>query len=149
MLKSVLNAHEFPVVTCNTLDVPQGEDLEFWADKMIVRKRNEWSERVSRSVLSDCDPHQALLSKERILEWAAIYFSRGCSWPRGGPNPGLLHWRWILYHLSHQGGPEWMGASLKPGPDLGTQVSSHSKTEGEPMSVRIQHSHHFRCGTIS
>ena len=22
-----------------------------------------------------------------------------------GSNPGLLHWRWILYHLNHQGGP--------------------------------------------
>ena len=32
----------------------------------------------------------------RILEWEAIPFSRGS-------NPGLLHCRKILYHLSHQG----------------------------------------------
>ena len=32
----------------------------------------------------------------RILEWVAIRFSRGS-------NPGLLHCREILYHLSHQG----------------------------------------------
>ena len=25
--------------------------------------------------------------------------------PNQGSNPGLLHWRQILYHLSHQGGP--------------------------------------------
>ena len=26
--------------------------------------------------------------------------------PTQGSNPGLLHCRWILYHLSHQGSPE-------------------------------------------
>ena len=25
--------------------------------------------------------------------------------PNQGSNPGLLHYRWILYHLSHQGSP--------------------------------------------
>ena len=42
----------------------------------------------------------------RILQWAAIPFSRGSSgpgdWTRGS-NPGLLHCRQILYYLSHQG----------------------------------------------
>ena len=36
----------------------------------------------------------------RILEWVAISFSRGSSWPRDrtqGSNPGLLCWRQILY----------------------------------------------------
>jgi len=37
----------------------------------------------------------------RIMEWAAIPFSRGSSQPRS--NPGLLYCRRILYHLSHQG----------------------------------------------
>ena len=27
------------------------------------------------------------------------------NWGRSGKNPGLLHCRWILYHLSHQGSP--------------------------------------------
>ena len=35
----------------------------------------------------------------RILEWVDIPFSRGSS----RKNPSLLHCRWILYHLSHQG----------------------------------------------
>ena len=35
----------------------------------------------------------------RILEWVAIPFSRGSSQTRD--NPGLLHCRQILYHLSH------------------------------------------------
>ena len=33
----------------------------------------------------------------RILEWVAIPFSRGSSWPEGS-NPGLLHCRQILYN---------------------------------------------------
>ena len=31
--------------------------------------------------------------------------------PIQGSNPGLLHCRWILYHLSHQGSPEWLLSS--------------------------------------
>ena len=38
----------------------------------------------------------------RILEWAAISFSRGI-FPTQGSNPGLPHCRQTLYHLSHQG----------------------------------------------
>ena len=37
----------------------------------------------------------------RILEWAAISFSRGSSRPRGR-TPALPHCRQTLYHLSHQ-----------------------------------------------
>ena len=36
--------------------------------------------------------------RARILEWIAILFSKGS-------NPGLLHYRQILYHLSHQESP--------------------------------------------
>ena len=50
--------------------------------------------------------HQAPLSmgfsQARILEWVAISFSRGIFLTQGS-NPHLLHCRWILYHLSHQG----------------------------------------------
>ena len=40
----------------------------------------------------------------RILEWVAIPFSRGSSWPRDRTCI-FLHCRQILYHLSHQGSP--------------------------------------------
>ena len=43
------------------------------------------------------------------LEWVTMPFSRGSSQPWGS-NSGLPHYRWILYHLSHQGSPrilEW------------------------------------------
>ena len=35
----------------------------------------------------------------RILEWVAISFSRGIFLTQGS----ILHCRWILHHLSHQG----------------------------------------------
>ena len=38
----------------------------------------------------------------RILEWIVIPFS-GEIFPTQGLNPGLLHCKWILYCLSHQG----------------------------------------------
>ena len=38
-----------------------------------------------------------------ILEWVAI--SSRVIFPTQGPNPGLLHCRWIIYHLSHRGSP--------------------------------------------
>ena len=38
--------------------------------------------------------------QERILEWVALLPSGNLL--TQGLNPGLLHWRQILYHLSHQ-----------------------------------------------
>ena len=41
----------------------------------------------------------------RILEWVAFPFSRGV-FPTQRSNPGLLHYRQILYQLSHKGSKE-------------------------------------------
>ena len=71
-------------------------------------------ESVAQSCPTLCDPvnfsppgssvHGVL--QARILEWVAISFSRGSSWSRiQGWNPGLLHCRQILYHLSPQRRP--------------------------------------------
>ena len=45
----------------------------------------------------------------RMLEWVGISFSKQIFLTQG-LNPGLLHCRQILYHLSHQGSPilEWV-----------------------------------------
>ena len=40
------------------------------------------------------------IPQARILKWVAMSTSRGSSWTQGS-NPGLLHCRHILYHLSH------------------------------------------------
>ena len=42
------------------------------------------------------------ISQARLLEWVAMPFSRGSSWP--GMNSGPLHCRQILYHLSQPSG---------------------------------------------
>ena len=44
--------------------------------------------------------HQALLS----MEFSRQEYWSGWPFPSAGdlPNPGLLHCRWIIYHLSHQ-----------------------------------------------
>ena len=66
-------------------------------------------------------------SRQKILEWVAMLFSRGI-FPTQGSNPGLLHCRWILYHLSHQSSLkilEWV-AILSPGdlPNPGIEPGS-------------------------
>ena len=43
-------------------------------------------------------------SQARILEWVAISSSRGSSKPVSPTH--LLHCKWFLYQLSHQGNPE-------------------------------------------
>ena len=64
---------------------------------------------VSHSVMSDCDPMGCILPgssvhgilQARILKWVAIPFSRGIFLTQG-LNPGLLHFRQILYQMSYQ-----------------------------------------------
>ena len=52
----------------------------------------------------DCSPPGSSVHgifQVKILEWVAISFSRGSSWPRDWkrvPSPCLLRCRWILYH---------------------------------------------------
>ena len=56
----------------------------------------------------DCSPPGSSIHgilQARVLEWVAISFSRGSSWPRD--------WTWVssiagrcFYHLSHQGSPK-------------------------------------------
>ena len=70
--------------------------------------------------LMDCSPPGSPIHgilQARILEWVAMPSSRGSSQPRG-QTQGLLHCRWILYHLSHQGSPiilEWAAYPFSKG----------------------------------
>ena len=61
---------------------------------------------MSNSVTPSTVAHQAPLSmgilQARILEWVSMPSSRGST---QGLNSGLLHYRQILYDLSHQGSP--------------------------------------------
>ena len=82
-----------------------------------------------QSCLTLCDPMDSSppgssvhgILQARILEWVAIAFSKnigvgyhaflGGISPTQGSNPGLLHCRWVFYHLSCQKNPripEWV-----------------------------------------
>ena len=77
----------------------------------IYTKKKKWKWKWSRSVSNSLQPHDCSLPRSsihgilqaRVLEWVAIYFFRGSSWPRS--NPGLPHCRQTLYRLNHQGSP--------------------------------------------
>ena len=68
----------------------------------------------------DCSPPGSSVHgilQARVLEWVATPISHQEIFPTQGSNPGLLHCKWILYHLSHQGSPFlWKSSSdpLKP-----------------------------------
>ena len=78
---------------------------------------------VAQLCLTFCDPMVCSLAgssvygilQARILEWVAVPFSRGSSWPNDW-TLGVLYCRWILYCLSHQGSPihsEWCPSKRK------------------------------------
>ena len=77
---------------------------------------SNWTEKVKLKVSQLCltfwDPMDYTVHgilQARILVWVGSPFSRGSSQPQRS-NPGLLHFRQILYQLSHQGSPrilEW------------------------------------------
>ena len=92
--------------------------------EFLLHYNQDESESASHSVVSDslwpmdCSPPGFSVHgivQARILEWAALAFSRGSSQPRAWTQVSH-HSRQILYHLSHQGSP-WsylIGVGLKP-----------------------------------
>ena len=91
---------------------------------------------LSLSVVSDSatlwtvarqDPLSIGIFQARILEWVAMPSFRGF-FPTQGWNPGLLHCRHILYHLSPQEAQEYQSWCPIPSPgdlpDLGIQPES-------------------------
>ena len=111
---------------CKTSSLPEKcKDPQHWRNGSLARQRPGSagqspqdmlrclfiSESVSPSVLSDSlRPHGLNLPgpsvhgilQAKVLEWVAFPFSRG-TFSIQGSNPGLLHYRWSLYHLSCQG----------------------------------------------
>ena len=90
--------------------VPDGENSGRWAQLPAFvglegSRKRKWSRWV---VSNSATPWSSLpcssihgIFQTRVLEWVAIPFSR--IFPTQGSNPGLLHCRQMLYHLSHQG----------------------------------------------
>ena len=76
----------------------------------ILRPKEPCGGGVGQSCPTLCDPMDCSppgssihgIFQARVLEWAAISFSRD-PFPTQGSNTGPLHCRQMLYHLSHQG----------------------------------------------
>ena len=68
---------------------------------------------VAQSCLTLCDPMDCSLPgssvygilQARTLEWVVIHSLLQGIFPTQRSNPGRLHYRQIIYHLSHQGSP--------------------------------------------
>ena len=76
---------------------------------LLRRNKKLWTHKAKVKVAQLCptlwDPMDYTVHgilQARILEWVAFPFSQGI-FPTQGLNPGLLHWRRILYQLSHKG----------------------------------------------
>ena len=128
-----------------------------------LRKRNMlndatnnsvWYAVLSRSVVSDSLWPHGLQPTRLLCPWG---FSRqeywsGCHallqgiFQTQGLNPGLLHWRWILYRLSHQGSSrilEWVAIpspgdlpnpGIKPGFPHCQQILYQLSYQGSPKN---------------
>ena len=103
---------------------------------LYERKWGKWSHSV---VSNSLWPHGLYslpsssfhgISQARILEWVAISFSRGSSWPRDGSWISRIAGK-TIYHLSHQGSP---CLSMK----LKVKLLSHIWLFATPWTVAYQ-----------
>ena len=90
------------------------------------------------SLMSDSLWHHGLQSTGLLCPWDSPGKNTevGCHvllqgiFPTQGSNPGLLHFRWIRYHLSHKGSPwilEWVVYPFSRGSSwLRNQTRSHT-----------------------
>ena len=84
----------------------QQGDLE--CDQVIVLVLGHVQLFVTPWTVAPQAPLSMGIFQARILKWVAMPCSRGI-FPTKGLNPGLLHCRWIIYQLSHQGSPRVLG----------------------------------------
>ena len=77
----------------------------WWAT--VHRYAESYTTEETEHACMDCSPPGSSVHgilQASTLEWVTILLSRW-SFPIQGSNPHLLHWRSILYLLSHQGSP--------------------------------------------
>ena len=97
---------------------------DFWLLEHWKNKSESKSEGVSHSDASDlATPHSVACQAPLSMGFSRQDCWSGLPFPSTGnlPNPGLLHCRRILYHLSHQGSPrilEWVTISFSRGSSL-------------------------------
>ena len=116
-----------------------------WTEKNSASKRRV----LSLSVVSNSLRLHGLQSARLLYPWG---FSRQEYWsglsclspvgifPTQGRNPGLLHCRWILYHLSHQG-----SFQTEPKPKI---TKGETEVQILPLKRAISCMGNFKCYTI-
>ena len=80
-------------------------------------KAIQWSKdaseiKVAQSCLTLCDPMDCIYSPGQNTGVGSLSLLQGI-FPTQGSNPGLLHFRWILYQLSHQGSPRLLNKQCR------------------------------------
>ena len=79
-----------------------------WIQRLKLEKRR-YENEVTQSCLTLCDPMDCSLPGSSAMGfsrqeyWSGLPFPSPEDLPTQGSNPGLLHCRQTLYHLSHQG----------------------------------------------
>ena len=115
-----LASHNLPAFTSllATKMVTENKDKSQWAS-ISSWNYSQVKALAAQSGPTPCDPMDCSppgssvhgIIQAIILEWVAIPFSRGSSWPRD-QSWVSLHCRQIPYHLNHQGSPQITHNSL-------------------------------------
>ena len=91
--------------------------------------------KVTQSCPTLCNPMDYTVHgilQARILEWVSLSLLQGI-FPTQGLNPGLQHFKQILYKLSHKGSPrilEWVAYPFARG-------SSHPEIELGSLALQV------------
>ena len=117
-----LNGHQFELTLgdgerqrslacCNTWGCKESDTTELLNNnnKRMKRQAINWRVCISSSVISDSLPPHGLCPARLLCSWNAPCKNTGVGchsllqgiFPIQGSNSGLLHCKWILYHLSH------------------------------------------------
>ena len=103
---------------------------------------------VAQLCLTLCDPIECSppgssihgIFQARILEWVALFFSRGSPWPRDWTQVSRIVGR-HLYHLSHQGSPKKRRVLIQqqPGGNEVPLLRAIKPNAGHPMLLGHLH----------
>ena len=96
---------------CSCLENPR-DGGAWWATVYGVTQSWTWLKWLSSSSSSLPGSSAHGISQARILEWVAISFSRGSSWPRDQTHVSCIG-RQILYHWATRARQHWLIKSLK------------------------------------
>ena len=91
-----------------------GNEIESQKGQIIWAK---WSESESHSVMSDSLRPHGLNSPGQNTGVGSLFLLQGI-FPTQGSNPGLRHYRQILYQLSHKGSPIWAKSHRNTRPEI-------------------------------